>query len=205
MNAIPWKIIEGCERLSPGCDNCPTYWESQKSGADYHPKTYQARVFSPLENKTPSAYMVAPGSDLFHEAVRLEFIQDVFEVMDKAHWHQFEVMTKRVERMESLSARELIKWPFNVIAGVGVEESRYKWRIECLRNVKARRMVMFGPITGPIGKVNLNGIEGAGAVVEYWGPYPREVPDAWVDEILVQIEAQNIKLLTQHWLCEEVF
>ena len=205
MNAIAWNIVTGCERLSPGCANCPTYWESQALGTDYHPKMHMERITEPLENKTPSAYMVAAGSDLFHEAIRLEFIQEVFDAMDKANWHQFEVMTKRVERMESLSTRGLIKWPFNVITGVAVEESRYKWRIECLRNIKARRMVMFGPMTGPIGAINLNGIEAAGPMVEDWGPAPREVPYQWVDEVTDQINKQNVRLLTNSWLCEEVY
>jgi len=107
--------------------------------------------------------------------------------------------------MESLSTRGLIKWPFNVITGVAVEESRYKWRIECLRNIKARRMVMFGPMTGPIGAINLNGIEAAGPMVEDWGPAPREVPYQWVDEVTDQINKQNVRLLTNSWLCEEVY
>jgi len=204
MKAIAWNIVTGCERLSPGCDNCPTYWESQKLKTDYHPKTHDARILEPLENKTPAAYMVAAGSDLFHEAVRLEFIQSVFEIMEQAHWHEFEVMTKRVERMESLSTRGLIKWPHNVIAGVAVEESRYKWRIEALRNVKARRMVMFGPMVGSIGKVNLNGIEAAGPVTEDWGPNPRPVDPMYLGEVIDQITNQKIRLLTNSWLCEEV-
>jgi protein gp37 len=203
MNARPWNIIDGCERLSPGCDNCPTFWEAQQANIDYHPVVRRDQVGVPLGITLPTSLLVAAGSDLFHEAIRVEFIQEVFEVMKQADWHQFEVMTKRVERMESLSTRGLIEWPKNVIAGAAVEESRYKWRVEALQNIKARRMVMFGPITGAIGKVNLDGIESAGVVVENWGPYPRSADPMWLDEIVDQITEQNVNLLKAYWLCEE--
>ena len=195
-----WNISTGCERLSPGCDNCPTYWDSQSNGWDYHPTFNPEYLESPLKNKTPTAYMVAAGSDLFHESIRLEEIASVFRVMEEARWHHFEVITKRIERMESLSSRYL-KWPINVLAGVTIEESRYKWRLDSLRNIDARRFVSFGPMTGRIGKVDLSGMEVAGVVVESWGK-PRPVKKEWIDEIHAQCNDSNVRIASQHWLTQ---
>lgn len=201
MNVQTWSVVSGCERLTPGCDNCPSYWEYQEKGWDYHPVTHLNQLAVPLMNKTSTAYMVAAGSDLFHEAVRVEFIQDVFDVMQKSNWHHFEIITKRVERMEALSARSL-QWPDNAIAGIAVEEARYKWRIDCLQNIQAKKMVSFGPMTGAMGELNVKGIDFAGVVVEHWGK-PRRVEQEWVDDIHTQCEAQGVTIVKQHWLFKE--
>jgi protein gp37 len=146
--------------------------------------------------------MVSAGSDLFHEAIRVEEIEAVFNVMAKATQHHFEVITKRIERMETLTARRLT-WPSNVMAGVTVEETKYKWRLDCLRGIDARRFVSFGPMTGRIGKVDLTGIEVAGVVVEAWGK-PRPVKQEWIDEIHKQCDEQKVRIAKQHWLTQEV-
>tara|TARA_R110000803_G_scaffold169490_2_gene232510 strand:- start:473 stop:1087 length:615 start_codon:yes stop_codon:yes gene_type:complete len=197
-----WNIVSGCERLSPGCDNCPTYWEYKEKGLDYHPQEHLERLPIPTDNQTPSMYMVAAGSDLFHEAVTADFIKDAFKVMRTAYWHQFQIVTKRAERLEAFS-REYLYWPANALAGVSVEEERYKWRIDCLRNVKASRFVSFGPMTGAMGTLNLSDIHQAGVVVEHWGPNPRDVLPEWVDEIHKQCEEQGVKILNKHWLSQE--
>ena len=192
-----WMIVSGCERLTPGCNNCPSYWEYHEQGLDYHPIEHQGRLLDPILNKTPTVYTVAVGSDLFHEAITIPFIKDVFKVMNKATWHSFELVTKRAERMEYLSS---LKWSDNITAGVSVEEARYTWRIDCLRNVKANRLVSFGPMTGPMGKLNLNGIETAGIVTEHWGPNPRIMKKEWIEEIRDQCKKQGVSISETHWL-----
>ena len=202
LKVARWNITTGCERLTPGCDNCPTYWDAKERGLDYHP-TFNADLLGvPLVNKTPTAYMVSAGSDLFHEAIRAEEIEVVFKLMAKTSWHHFEVITKRIERMEVLSNRGL-EWPDNVMAGVTIEESKYNWRLDCLRDIKARRFVSFGPMTGRIGKVDLSGIEAAGVVVEAWGK-PRPVKQKWIDEIYLQCDEQDVRIAKQYWLTQEV-
>ena len=202
MNTETWNIVSGCERLTPGCDNCPTYWDYKSKGLDYHPKEHPERLFIPMDNMTPSMYMVATGSDLFHEAIGLEYIQLVFKVMREAYWHQFQIVTKRAERLEALS-NEYLYWPTNALAGISVEESRYKWRIDCLRNIEASRFVSLGPLTGEIGKLDLSGIQQAGVVAEHWGPNPRPVLPEWIDEIHQQCEEQSVTILDKHWLSQE--
>ena len=203
MSSINWMIVSGCERLSPGCDNCTSYWEYKKLGLDYHPVEHNNKLLEPILNKVPTVYTVAVGSDLFHEAVTSTFIKDVFKIMRKATWHQFEIVTKRAERMEYLSSKQL-KWPDNVVAGVVVEDSRYKWRIDCLRKVKAKRLISFGPIIGPIGKLNLSGIDFAGVALEYWGPNPHETKKEWVDEVDTQCKDQGVSISEDHYLYKEI-
>lgn len=202
MKIKTWNIVSGCERLTPGCDNCPTYWEYKEKGWNYHPKEHEDRLIEPLANLTPSVYMVATGSDLFHEAVSMKFINDAFDVMRRADWHQFQIVTKRAERLEAVS-RDL-QWPANSIAGIALEEGKYKWRIDCLRNVDATRIISFGPMTGAMGKLDLSGIHQAGVVVEHWGPNPREILPEWIDEIHQQCEEQGVTILNKHWLSQGV-
>lgn len=201
MKIETWNIVSGCERLTPGCDNCPTYWEYKQKGWDYSPMEHPERLSVPMDNPTPSVYMVATGSDLFHEAISLEFIQDVFEVMNQACWHEFQIVTKRAERLELASKN--LKWPANSIAGIAVEEGKFKWRIDCLRNVDATRIISFGPMTGAMGKLDLSGISQAGVVVEDWGPNPRHVLPEWIDEIHKQCEEQGVIILNKYWLAQE--
>ena len=202
MKTIPWNVVTGCERLTPGCDNCPTYWEYKSKGKDYSPVMHPNTLSEPVRNPDPSTYIVASGSDLFHDAVSPEFIQGVFNVMLTAYWHRFEVITKRAERMEMLSKK--LEWPPNAIAGVAVEEAKYNFRIDCLRNVPAYyRMVSFGPMTGRIGNVNLKDIHVAGTVIETWGPNPREVERDWIEEINTQCLEQGVHLANESWLAQE--
>jgi len=113
------------------------------------------------------------------------------------------VGTKRIERMATLSDRSLI-WRENMLAFTGVESAEYKWRIDVLRKIEARRMVSFGPMTGRVGEVNLEGIEVAGTVVENYGPKPRPIPDEWVQELHKQIISQGVRLSTQSWQVKEI-
>jgi len=195
---LEWPVVTGCERLSPGCENCPSYWEYAKMGWDYHPTPRPESLYHPSQITEPSIFIVAPGSDLLHEAVRVEFIETVIKTMAVNLRHTFQIVTKRAERLEALN----LPWPGNVQVGVAVEESRYKWRIDCLRNVRANRFVSFGPLTGPVGQVDLSGIQSAGVVIETWGK-PRPCKQEWIDEIQIQCELQNVTVSTEHWLVKE--
>lgn len=195
---LDWPITTGCERLTPGCNNCPSYWEYFEKGWDYHPIFRPEYLTLPFETKESATFIVSPGSDLLHEAIKIEFIEDVIKTMAVNLQHNFQIVTKRVERLEALD----LPWPGNAYIGVAVEESKYKWRIDCLRNVRASRFVSFGPMTGRIGKVDLSGIQSAGVIVETWGK-PRSCKQEWVDEIHDQCEEQNVMISTEHWVVKE--
>ena len=195
-----WPIVTGCERLSPGCKNCPTYWNYKDEGKDYHPVFHKTLLQDPLEWTGPASCLVAPGSDLLHEAIRYKEVLAVVAVMRQNPKITFEVGTKRVERLEALN----IEWPTNVFVIVPVEESKYKWRIDSLRNVDAKnKMVSFGPMTGRVGQVDLTGIDMVAVIPEHWGTDPRECKPEWIDEIYEQAEAQGVAISEDYWLCKE--
>ena len=200
METVPWNIVTGCERITPGCDNCPTYWAYLKEGKDYHPQFNVDVLREPLLNDVPTNYLVAMGSDMFHEAIKLEEITQIFEVMTLATCHTFEVGTKRIERMQVMSERHLT-WKENMIAVTAVEDAKYRWRIDCLREINARRMVMFGPMVGRVGEIDMAGIEVAGVVVEDWGK-ARVIDPEWADELTEQCQEQGVRITNSVWLCE---
>jgi len=203
MNIVSWPVVTGCERLTPGCDNCPTYWEYQKHDRDYRPKIHFSELAVPGYKDEPTIYLVAAGSDLFHESVTEHFIHLVFDTMTENPHHHFEVGTKRIERMVAMTKRGL-KWPDNAVAFTAVEESKYKWRIDALREVDAKhKMISFGPMVGRVGEIDMTGIDVAGVVVETWGPNPRPIKQEWIDEIITQCRDQEVRISMDSWLFEE--
>lgn len=111
----------------------------------------------PLEWKKPQMIFVNFMSDLFHKDVPFEFIEKVFDVMKRAHWHQFQVLTKRAERVAELSP--YLEWTDNIWMGVSVENEKYKFRIDCLRETGAKiKFLSLEPLIGPLGKLNLKSI-----------------------------------------------
>ncbi len=112
----------------------------------------------PLKWKSPKRIFVNSMSDLFHVDVPLSYIQQVFDVMRRAHWHQFQVLTKRAERIEELSPN--LDWAPNVWMGVSVENEKYAYRIDHLRRTGAKtKFLSIEPLIGPVGKLNLRGID----------------------------------------------
>jgi len=199
-NVKSWEIVTGCERLSPGCDNCPTFWEYKAHGWDYHPRFNREKLREPYEILPPAIMIVAPGSDALHEAITYKQVLAMAAAMEHNPKIVFELGTKRVERLEALP----IIWPDNVIVGVPVEEARYKWRIDALRNVQARtKMISFGPMTGRVGKIDMRGIDVAGVVVESWGKSPRSMKPEWVQEIKDQCIEQGVRYTEQNWISQK--
>ncbi len=129
-----WNPVTGCTKISPGCQHC--YAERlalrlQAMGNDNYRDgfrlTLQPHMLErPLQWKRPRRIFVNSMSDLFHKDVPLDYIQQVFDVMRRASWHQFQVLTKRAQRLELLAGE--IDWPTNVWMGVSVESEPYTVR-----------------------------------------------------------------------------
>jgi protein gp37 len=119
-----WNPVTGCTKISPGCKNCYAERLAARLHAMGNPRYRNAFAVSlhpdlltlPLRWRQPRRIFVNSMSDLFHEAVPDEFIQQVFAVMAKAHWHVFQILTKRSERLASLAPR--LPWLANVWQGV---------------------------------------------------------------------------------------
>jgi protein gp37 len=136
-------------------------------------------------------------SDLFHERVPVSFIKKVFETMNDAEWHTFQVLTKRSERAAELAST--LDWPSNVWMGVSVETAPYLWRVDHLREIPAAvRFLSIEPLLGRLGTVHLDGIDWV-IVGGESGPRARPLDPSWVKEIRDQCLAGGIPFFFKQW------
>ncbi|MDD5188642.1 MAG: DUF5131 family protein, partial [Methanoregula sp.] len=161
-----WNPVTGCTKISPGCKNC--YAErmalrlqamGQPNYRDGFKVTLHERMLPlPLTWKKPRMIFVNSMSDLFHKDVPTEFIEKTFDVMRKASWHTFQVLTKRSDRLREIE--EKISIPKNVWFGVSVECEDYLYRIDDLRVTHAPvKFLSLEPLLGPLPGLNLDGID----------------------------------------------
>jgi protein gp37 len=200
-----WNPLTGCTKISPGCKNCYAERMAKRLHAMGQPNyangfnlTLQAHVLGlPLMWKKPQMIFVNSMSDLFHEDVPLEFIIKVFDVMHKASWHTFQVLTKRSERLLELSAS--INWPRNVWMGVSVENRRYTYRIEHLLFTQASiKFLSLEPLLGPIPNLILSGINWV-IVGGESGPGARPIEENWVLNIRDQCLNSKVPFFFKQW------
>lgn len=200
-----WNPITGCTKISSGCKNC--YAERmalrlQAMGQSNYIDGFQLSLHEhmlerPLEWKKPQLIFVNSMSDLFHEDVPVDFIQKIFDVMRRAYWHNFQVLTKRSERMLELSVD--IDWPPNVWMGVSVESSKYKFRIDHLRRTKAKtKFLSLEPLLGPLSALDVSGIDWV-IVGGESGPGARPIEESWVTEIRDQCLLAQVPFFFKQW------
>lgn len=152
---------------------------------------------APLTWKKPKKIFVNSMSDLFHEDIPLDFIQKVFAVMRQAHWHQFQVLTKRSDVLLALD--QFIDWPPNVWMGVSVENQQYTFRIDDLRQTSARvKFLSLEPLLGALPDLNLDGIHWA-IVGGESGPSARPMLKEWAIDIRDQCVAAEVSFFFKQW------
>lgn len=184
-----WNPITGCTKHSAGCLNC--YAERmtrrlQAMGAEAYQAgfkpTYHAELAEkPLSWKKSRMIFVNSMSDTFHEDISDEQVLQLFAVMNQARWHTFQVLTKRSDRLLSLSKH--INWTPNIWQGVTVEHSATRSRIEDLRRVGAQtKFLSIEPLIGPIAGLNFAGIDWV-IVGGESGPGARPMKKQWVTSI----------------------
>ena len=159
-----WNPVTGCQQLSPGCDHCYAMAFAERfRGVPGHPyeqgfdlKLWPDRLELPLRWKQPRRIFVNSMSDLFHEDVPDDYILQVFDVMNKADWHIYQVLTKRPRRMADMGNR--LPWMPHIWAGTSIELNRYAWRANsCLRRVPAQvHFVSAEPLLGPLPSIQLD-------------------------------------------------
>jgi protein gp37 len=136
-------------------------------------------------------------SDLFHEKVSLAFIQKVFQTMEEASWHTFQILTKRSKSLAELAPE--LNWPSNVWMGVSIETANYLWRADHLRQVPAAvRFLSLEPLLGPLGTIDLSGIHWVITGGES-GPGARPIEADWVREIQAQCLAEKVPFFFKQW------
>jgi len=200
-----WNPVTGCTKVSPGCKHC--YAERMAARLQAMGQPNYARGFEvtlheralelPLTWKKRQTVFVNSMSDIFHEQVPENFIRRVFDVMRRASWHTFQVLTKRAERLETLGRS--LDWPANVWMGVSVETRKYLSRIDHLRRTPARvKFISLEPLLEGLGVMNLTGINWA-IVGGESGPGARAMDKAWVVEIREQCLASGVPFFFKQW------
>jgi len=153
----------------------------------------------PLTWKEPRTIFVNSMSDLFHEQVPYDFIKRVFDTMEKADWHIFQILTKRPERMQYFTNEYYKKILPNVWLGTSIENSQVLHRLAILKKVSAAiRFISFEPLLGAVGKVNLRGIHWA-IVGGESGPHHRQIKEEWVHEIRRQCRKHGTAFFFKQW------
>lgn len=200
-----WNPTTGCTKISPGCKNCYAERMSKRlmvMGVKKYTNGFEVTLHNdalsiPLTWKKPQVIFVNSMSDLFHEAIPEEFIQKVFSVMRQAHWHQFQILTKRSQRLLELAPN--IDWPENVWMGVSVENDDYTFRIDHLRQTNAHiKFLSLEPLLGPLSDLNLDNIDWV-IVGGESGPNARPICKEWIMEIRDQCLAANVPFFFKQW------
>jgi len=200
-----WNPVTGCSKISPGCKHC--YAErmalrlqamGQHRYRDGFAVTLQPdAVEEPLRWRKPRVVFVNSMSDLFHRDVPDAFIERVFETMEQASWHVFQVLTKRSDRVRALADR--LPWPENVWMGVSVESAAYVERVNDLVQVPASvRLLSVEPLLGPIPGLPLEGIHWV-IVGGESGPGARPMQPSWVKEIRSACRRARVPFFFKQW------
>jgi protein gp37 len=200
-----WNPVTGCDKVSLGCKNC--YAETMAKrlkamGQDNYKNgfklTLQEHMLErPLEWKKPQVIFVNSMSDLFHPEVPIDYIQRVFEIMKLAHWHTFQILTKRSERL--LQVDQHLEWQPNIWMGVSVENKDYTHRVDDLRHTTADvKFLSLEPLLGPLKNLNLKNIDWVIAGGES-GPGARPMEEAWVIDIKDQCEESYVPFFFKQW------
>ena len=200
-----WNPITGCNKISPGCKFCYAERMAKRlkaMGSENYKKGFKLSLHEhvlelPLTWKKPQTIFVNSMSDLFHKNVPLEFILKMFEVMNIASWHRFQILTKRSDRL--LELNDKLNWTKNIWMGVSVENQDYTFRIDYLRNTGAHtKFLSVEPLIGPISKLNLNNIDWV-IVGGESGPGARTMKEEWVIEIKDKCLESDVPFFFKQW------
>lgn len=200
-----WNPVTGCTKISEGCLHCYAERLAKRLKAmgnrnyynGFQVTTHEHALHIPLSWKKPQNIFVCSMSDLFHEDVPEDFILNVFETMNQAHWHRFQVLTKRSDRLLKLS--DILPWANNIWAGVTVENNEYSFRIDDLCGTHANiKFISFEPLIGSIHEVSLDGIDWVILGGES-GPGARAMNPDWVIDIRNQCIKQGTPFFFKQW------
>ncbi len=200
-----WNPVTGCTKVSPGCKHCYAERMALRLQAMKQPNyidgfkltLHRQALDLPLGWKKPQTIFVNSMSDLFHEDIPLSFILEVFNVMRRASWHDFQILTKRSDRLSELNSK--LEWPKNVWMGVSVENADYTFRIQHLRSTGASvKFLSLEPLLGPIPNLDLSGIDWV-IVGGESGPMARLIDKAWVADIRDQCQQAMVPFFFKQW------
>jgi protein gp37 len=204
-----WNPVTGCTKISAGCDHCYAERFSERfRGTPNHPfengfdlTLRPERVEQPLRWRDPRMIFVNSMSDLFHKEIPRGFISQVCDTMERAHWHTFQVLTKRSSLMRDFLRKRYGngRGPMNIWFGVSVEDGSKRSRIRHLQETPAGvRFLSLEPLIGPIGKLDLTDIDWVIAGGES-GPGARPMKAEWAREIRDQCKDAGVAFFFKQW------
>ncbi len=200
-----WNPVTGCTKISPGCKHCYAEVFAERwrgiSGHHYEQgfdlRLWPERLNLPLTWRKPRTIFVNSMSDLFHEDVPFSFIKKVFHTMEEASWHTFQILTKRSERMVELAPK--LNWPTNVWMGVSIENDKYLWRADHLREISATvKFLSLEPLLGPLSAINLFGIDWV-IVGGESGPGAQPMDPQWVIDLRDKCIKARVPFFFKQW------
>ena len=201
-----WNPITGCSAISRGCDNCYAHdmaLRLQRMGSPKYAQGFEVTLHPDLLDKPrrwtkPRMVFVCSMADLYHHAVPDEYINKVFTTMRVAHWHTFQVLTKRPHRARRLAAK-VGGIPGNVWMGTTVEDTEMRGRVTELIQIDARvRFLSIEPLLGPLPDLDLEGIHWV-IVGGESGPRARPMDHEWVRDIRDQCVGAAVPFFFKQW------
>ncbi len=206
---LTWNPVTGCTKISAGCDHCYAERFAERfRGVHGHPfedgfdlVLRPDRLDHPLKTKKAKMIFVNSMSDLFHKEVPWTYIDSVFETMEKAYWHTFQVLTKRSSRMRDYVKRRYGSGeaPPHIWLGTSVEDGTKISRIRHIQDMPASiKFLSVEPLIGPLGAVDLTGIDWV-IVGGESGPGHRPMKREWVVEVRDQCVAAKVPFFFKQW------
>lgn len=204
-----WNPVTGCTKISAGCDNCYAQRFSERfRGTRDHPfengfdlTLRPQRLLQPLSWRAPRMVFVNSMSDLFHKEVLRSFTSKVFDTMEQANWHVFQVLTKRSSLLRAFMRNRYDgrKVPKHIWVGVSIEDGTKKSRIKHLQEAPAGvRFLSIEPLIGPMGELDLKGIDWV-IVGGESGPRSRYMNPDWVRDIRDQCRKKSVAFFFKQW------
>ena len=204
-----WNPVTGCAKISAGCDYCyaerfAERWRNVKGHAyeqGFDLRLWPSRIDYPKRWRKPRMIFVNSMSDLFHKNIPQEFIDEVFDTMEFADWHIYQVLTKRSSLMrkylENRYAHRIM--PQHIWCGVSVESGAYTVRIPHLRDTPAQtKFLSIEPLIAPIPQLDLDGIDWV-IVGGESGPNARPMKPEWVQQIRDECIKSNVPFFFKQW------
>lgn len=204
-----WNPVTGCSKISAGCDNCYAARFSERfRGVRGHP--FEAgfdvtlrpeRLTQPLDWKRPRMIFVNSMSDLFQKEIPTAYISAVFDTMERADWHIYQILTKRSSLLQKfLNARYKIrKAPRHIWLGVSVENAQATSRIAHLQKANATvRFLSVEPLIAPVGELDLRSIHWV-IVGGESGPGARPMNPTWAIDVRDQCRTAGVPFFFKQW------
>ncbi len=202
---MTWNPTTGCDKISAGCKYCYAEVMAKRLQAMGQKKyengfgltLHSQSINIPYSWNTPKIVFVNSMSDLFHKDIPLNFIQQVFTVMNNTPQHTYQVLTKRAERLYEL--HEQLNWSANIWMGVSVENQKVIDRIDYLRQTNAKvKFLSCEPLIGALPDLNLDLIDWV-IVGGESGRKARKMKEEWVWQIRIQCNLQGVAFFFKQW------